>query len=43
MQRSTKIASVVAALTLVTGGLAIGAPVAGGGAYLHASLPVQAH
>lgn len=30
MQRKTKIASIVAALTLVTGGLAIGAPSAGG-------------
>jgi hypothetical protein len=33
MQRKTKIASIVAALTLVTGGLAIGAPSAGGSIY----------
>lgn len=42
MQRKTKIASVVAALTLVTGGLAIGAPVAGVGGSIYACLSASA-
>ena len=43
MSRNSKIASLVGTIVLITGGLALGAPVAGGGASMLAFHQVQAH